>query len=175
MKGNRSLILSLALLFSALNTVQGNKDIAVRNSRRVKSPRVMDDIGCIFKYNTNSLCFTQNPPTLRAGWEFDQTYSSLEGVDFWKYHLGERCIYARWFCPLLSTQRGWISDDILYHAGWQFDWICKFNRGWNYDICITDNHMDRNSRGQFANDFGTAKQARQSIKSKRKSTRAIRN
>ena len=84
MKGNRSLILSLALLFSALNTAQGNKDIAVRNSRRVKSPRVMDDIGCIFKYNTNSLCFTQNPPTLRAGWEFDQTYSSLEGVDFWK-------------------------------------------------------------------------------------------
>ena len=27
------------------------------------------------------------PPVLRGGWEFDQTYSTDQGIDFWKLKL----------------------------------------------------------------------------------------
>lgn len=59
----------LSVLICLLSQTDATKQRAVQNARRVKSPRVgSTDLGCVFKLNKDSWCFTMTPPLLQGGW-----------------------------------------------------------------------------------------------------------
>jgi hypothetical protein len=78
----------MSVLVCMLSSASALKERAVMNSRRVKSPRVQStDLGCAYKQNENSWCFTMTPPLLRAGWEYDQVFSTSSGIEYWQLKL----------------------------------------------------------------------------------------
>ena len=52
-----------------------DQSIAVKNTRKVVSPRVMEESGCL-RVGESSLCLSMTPPMLKVGWEFYQSYTS---------------------------------------------------------------------------------------------------
>ncbi|CDW73486.1 UNKNOWN [Stylonychia lemnae] len=51
------------------------KDVALKNTRRLMSPKVSDDCGCLTLLDS-SLCLTMTSPMIKAGWQFYQSYST---------------------------------------------------------------------------------------------------
>lgn len=82
MFNKKFLILSAALLLS-ITFSQAKKDIAVRNTRKVRSPRVTEDCGCL-NFGSASACLSMTPPMVKVGWQTDQVASSVSGDNYWQ-------------------------------------------------------------------------------------------
>lgn len=67
---SKNLFLSTILLLSVALFADARRDLAVRNTRKVRSPRVMDDYGCL-KFGASSLCISMVPPMVKIGWQTD--------------------------------------------------------------------------------------------------------
>lgn len=80
---SKNFILVSVLLLTSILLIEARRDLAVRNTRRVRSPRVMDDCGCL-KVAGNSLCLTMTPPMLKLGWQTDQVYSTQGTHKYWQ-------------------------------------------------------------------------------------------
>ncbi len=60
------LLLSAFLLVSVI-AANNRRELAVKNSRKVQSPKVMEDCGC-WRFGKHSWCLSMTPPMVKLGW-----------------------------------------------------------------------------------------------------------
>ena len=70
----------LSLLF--IETSFARKALKTPGSKKVRSPKV-GDYKCLISTSTLTWCLNSVGPFATVGWETEQTYSTLNSVDYW--------------------------------------------------------------------------------------------